>query len=520
MAENNFSDIDIKRYIAIVLKRKYIALSVALAVLSIFTWGSFLLPKTFEASSTVFIEKSSIIDPLIRGIGVSSSLEERVRNIRNSMMSRDMITRVIKKLDLDTKLKNSYQQEALVENIRSNLTLNVRGSGGTDLFTLSFKGKDPKVVRDVVNTLVGEYIEESLGRSRTDAYGAYDFFEKQLLEYKNRLEESDRAIREFREKYPRMVPQNESTILSRLEGFQSSSIETEIRLKELSMKRNNLQKQLSGEKQLTVAFVTRDGSPMARLQSMKNQLMLLLTKYTDKYPEVVKTKREIEELKKQIDLAKDSHPDEAGSETSAINPIYQQLKEELARTDAEIESLRARLAELQRQQQDAQVILGRMPKEQEEWSKLQRNRSVYQRIYDDLLQKHESARVSKDLEITDKTGSFKVVDPAILPLLPAKPNRVMMILAGLILGIASGIGAALGLEFMKNSFRDEGSIEAILKVPVFATVPNIVTAEDRLSVRKLDRKILAAAGAYLIVIALVLTREFLHRYLGIRIINF
>lgn len=513
---------EIKRYWAIVLKRKYIALIVALAVISLFTWGSFFLPKTYEASSTVFIERSSIIDPLIRGVGVPSSMEDRLRNLRDSITSRNIIERVAKKLDVDIKAKNPGQYEAKIESIRKNLDIKVKSSREreTDLFNISYTGGDPKTVRDVVNTIVSEYIEENMGYKRTDAYGAYEFIDSQLLEYKKRLEESDRATREFREKNPNMVPQSETTLLGRLEGFQTAKIEADIRLKELLRKRDNLQKQLSGEKELTVAFVTRDDSTQGRLTHLNNQLMLLMTRYTDSYPEVIKVKKEIEELKKQIAQAKDSRMEGSGSETSAINPIYQQLKEEFARTDAEIESLRARSAELSRQQQQAQGILGRMPKEQEEWAKLQRDRNVYLRIYDNLLQKLENARISKDLELTDKSATFRIVDPAILPTLPVKPDRVKMILLGIVLGIVSGLGSVFGLEYLDHSFKDEESIEDSLKLPVLATIPKIVVEEDEVSAKRRDRKVFTFAGAYLVVIGLVLIKEFLYRYMGIRIINF
>jgi polysaccharide chain length determinant protein (PEP-CTERM system associated) len=516
--QENTQPLDIKRYIAIILRRKYIALSVGLAVLSICTWGSFFWPKTYESSSTVLIEKSSMIDPLIRGVGVSSGVEDRLGNLRNNITSRNILERVEKKLGLDTNAKNSSQYEGLIDNIRKNLNIIVQGP---DLFTILYRGNDPKTVRDVVNTLVSEYIEENVGYRRTDAYGAFEFIQSQLLEYKGKLEESDRATREFRERNPHMVPQSETTLLGRLEGFQTAKIEADIRFKELLRKRDNLQKQLSGEKELTVAFVTREGSPQARLNYLNNQLMLLMTKYTDDYPEVIKVKSEIGELKRQIAHAKDSRTEEgSGSETSAINPIYQQLKEDFAKTDAEIESLRARSGELSRQQQAAQGILGRMPKEQEEWSKLQRDRNVYQRIYDELLQKLENARVSKDLEVSNKTGSFRIVDPAILPTVPTQPNRVKMILLGIILGIASGIGAVFGFEYFNRSFKDEASIESELKLSVLATIPKIITEEDELSAKKLDRRVFTAAGAYLFVIGMVLVEEFLYRYMGIRIINF
>lgn len=522
--QENTQPLDIKRYIGIILRRKYLALSVGLAVLSICTWGSFFWPKTYEASSTVLIEKSSIVNPLISGIGVPGGIEDRLSNLKDNLTSRNILERVVKKLDLDTNAKNSGQYEGLISGIRKNLDIKTQGQGarqtGADLFTISYKGNNPKTVRDIVNILISEYIEESVGYRRTDVYGAFEFIQSQLLEYKSKLEESDKGIREFRERNPQMVPQSEPAVLGRLEGFQTGKIEAEIRLKELLRKRDNLQKQLSGEKELTVAFVTREGSPQARLNYLNNQLMLLMPKYTDKYPEVIKVKNEIEELKKQIAQAKDSRTEGSGSETAAMNPIYQQLKEELSRTDSEIESLRARSAELSRQQQTAQGILGRMPKEQEEWSKLQRDRNVYQRIYDELLQKLENARVSKDLEVNNKTGSFRIVDPAILPTVPTQPDRVKMILAGIILGIASGIGSVFGLEYFSQSFKDEASIESKLKLSVLATIPRITTEEEELSAKKLDRRVFIVAGAYLSVIGLVLVVEFLYRYMGIRIINF
>ena len=203
-----------------------------------------------------------------------------------------------------------------------------------------------------------------------------------------------------------------------------------------------------------------------------------------------------------------------------MNPIYQQLKEDLAKTDAELESLKARTAELSRQQQEIQSIFGRMPKEQEEWTKLQRDRNVYQQIYDQLLQKLENAKVSKDIEFSDKGERYRIVDAATLPLFPASPNRVKMILLGILFGIVSGIGAVFGLEYFDHSFKDEDSIEDNLKLPVLAAIPSIVTEADEIAARKLDIKVFAASGAYLFIICLVLITELISRYMGLKIFNF
>ncbi len=522
MSESSLNTFDIKRYWGLILQRRYLALSVALTVLSLCTLASFILPKVYEATSTIFIQRSTLINPLIKGIGVTSNSEEGLRTLRDSITSRNIISRVIEKLNLDAGDVKSQKHEGLVSAIKNNISITVKGGGGSqgaDLFIISYRGSDPKKVRDIVNTLVEEYIAEALGYRRSDASGAFEFVQNQLAEYKTKLEESDKDIRAFRERNPDIVPQTEGAVLTRMEAFQTQKIDADIKVQELMRRRDNLKKQLTGEKELTVAFVTREGSPEARLSYLNSQLVLLTTKYTDQHPEIRKTKAEIEELKKQISHAKSAPADTGSSETSTLNPIYQQLKEDLARTDAEIDSLKARSSELLHQQQQAKSVLGGMPKEQEEWTKLQRDRTVYQHIYDDLLNKVETARVSKDLEFTDKATTFKVVDPAVLPVFPVQPDRIKFILVGIFLGIAAGVGTVLSIDYLNHSFKDEDSIEKSLNLPVLVAIPSVVIEGDTMAVRQLDKKVMIAASVYLGIILLLLVKEVLYKYVGVTIIG-
>jgi polysaccharide chain length determinant protein (PEP-CTERM system associated) len=521
MPESSINIPDIKRYWGLILQRRYLALSVAFTVLSLCTLASFILPKVYEASSTIYIQRSKLVNPLTQGVGVANNWEEGLRTLRDSITSRTIISRVITKLNMDSGDTKSQKHEGLVNNVKKNILITVKGGGdAANLFIISYRGSDPKNVKDVVNTLVEEYIAETLGFRRSDATGAFDFVQSQLAEYKTKLEESDTAIRAFRERYPDIVPQTETAVLTRMEAFQTQKIDADIKVQELMRRRDNLKRQLSGEKELTVAFVTREGSPQARLSYLNNQLVLLSTKYTDNHPEIRKTKAEIEEVRKQIAHAKAVPADTGSSETSTLNPIYQQLKEDLARTDAEIDSLRARSTELSRQQQQAKNVLGGMPKEQEEWTKLQRDRTVYQHIYDDLLNKLETARISKDLEFTDKGTTFKVVDAASLPGSPVEPDRIKFILAGIFLGIAAGVGTVFIKDYLNHSFKDEESVEESLKLPVLVAIPSVAGEGDAMVARQLDKKIMIAASVYLGLIVLLLVKEVLFKYAGITIIGF
>ena len=153
-----------------------------------------------------------------------------------------------------------------------------------------------------------------------------------------------------------------------------------------------------------------------------------------------------------------------------------------------------------------------MPKENEEWTKLQRDRGVYQKIYDELLQKLENARVSKDTELTDKTESLRVVDPAVLPVFPAKPNMIMLILMGIGLGIAGGVSLVIWLESINHTFKDDDTLEAVLKLPVLASIQNNgITETEAAAIKARDTKIFIASAGYLCVILLVLVNEMLIR---------
>lgn len=522
MQEDTSANFNINHYKGLLWRRRYLVLSISLAVLSLMTWGSFLMPKVYEASATIMIEKSGLINPLIQGVGVSPT-EDRLRKIRNTITSRAVIENVSKKLGLDSAQIGSASYDRMIAGFQQRLNVNVRNINDPDMFTISYRGDDPKTVVVFVNTLVNEFISKSVLDQRTDAEGAFDFIDSQLGEYKKKLEESDKAAQQFRERNPTMVPQNESTLTGRIENFETSRIEGEIRMKELLKKRENLQKQLTGEKELTVAFVSGDGSPEGRLQQLNQQLMLLLTKYTDDYPDVIKVRSEIEELQNQITQAtkggnhSNAQSASTGSETRALNPVYRQIKEELSRTDTEIESLQARMSELLRQQNQGRAVLGRLPKEQEEWSKLQRDRTAYQRVYDELIQRREISRVSKNLEMADKTAMFRVAEPPLMPRFPVSPNRIKIILLGFCLGIGAGVGAAVGLNYFDQSFKDEDSLQNSLHLPVLASVPTVVSEADISAVAKLDKKVLIATAAYLAVVGLVFLGEVLYRYMGISV---
>ncbi len=507
--------LDIRKYLGIIAQSRFLALGLFLLTLSVVSWGSFFMKNIYEAKSLVLMERAQVLTPLLRGMAVDSRSEALLRTIRKNMLSRNIIEQVIKKVDLDAEVENDAQYERLIESMQKIVSIRVQGN---DLFEVSYRGDDPKVVRDVVNALVNTYIEANVGSARGETYKAIDFIQEQIMVYKERLDESDRLLRQFKEKNPGILSINEGALLERIRRLKAQLSESELTLKGHIREKESLESQLKGEEPLAVTLVSRGGGGLSslerRISEAKTRLNMLLAQYTYRHPEVVKLKREIEELEKTLKNGGEVEDDAPENQEVGINPIYQQIRERLSEAQTNIDLLTSRNAELKNMIEKDEKILKSIPREQEELTRLTRGREVYQNMYDTLMSRLESARVSKAMEEADKGESFRVMDPAIMPVRPVKPNRVMFILLGFALGIAVGIGVPIGLDMLTPTFRDVKTVEEALEVHVIGIVPAMQLGPE---FSKNRRRWIAFSGfstVYVIAVLVVLVREFVFQSTG------
>src|SRR4030066_435272 len=296
----DISQIDIKKYWQIVIRQRYLFIAVSLFCLSVIVWGSYIMPKTYEAKSTVFVERN-VIKNLVKGMVVTPSIEERLRVLTYAMMSRYTLLKVINAMDLDIKAKNEASMESIVKDFQDNTKIMVKGN---DLFVVSYRGKNPKIVRDYVNTLVSEYIEENTSSKRREAFTATKFLSDQIDFYKKKMEEVEERLMSFRREKGLTLATDERTLMSSIKQNKDEMENTEVKIKELEAKKAKMKQQLSGEEPFTIAIIDKekgDGSSLsARLKMLEQKIPMLLTRYTENYPEVIKTRAEIETKKKQM----------------------------------------------------------------------------------------------------------------------------------------------------------------------------------------------------------------------------
>jgi succinoglycan biosynthesis transport protein ExoP len=232
-----------------------------------------------------------------------------------------------------------------------------------------------------------------------------------------------------------------------------------------------------------------------RLQSLQKKLQQLLMQYTENHPDVIKLKSEIEQVKKsQQDSAKTRSLE---ADSLANGPATEVKQQDAASVSAAVPASASDI-----------------PAGKTSLRDLERQRDSIRKVYEELLATLGKSEVSTQMEVQNKAGAFRILDPAVVPHKPISPNILRIILLGVLGGIAAGIGVVVGLDYLDTSVR---SVEMVRKLglPVLAVIPTIQTQQETAAIRKKDRTLYTAVGLYLVALLAVITMEIMQLpYIG------
>ena len=141
--------------------------------------------------------------------------------------------------------------------------------------------------------------------------------------------------------------------------------------------------------------------------------------------------------------------------------------------EAEVDRLKKDEAALRQTIANVEQRLEAVPEREQEFARLARDQQASKGLYDSLLKKLDEAQLGENLE-TDRHGEqFRVLEDALPPSAPVAPNRQRLVVLGLILAVAAGVGAVLAAEQFDATFHDVEDLRTFTKVPVLASIPRI-----------------------------------------------
>lgn len=430
------------RYICVVL---FIAVSALVLLLGI-TW-----PKKFTTSAVLFADQTTIIEPLLKGSAEMTKID-RSEQAREIIWTRGIMLAVARDVGMVDKNATQEQEEQAIRRIRSGLS--VKAEGNRSYFRISYIANDPDRSFEVLNTVVNVFMEDTVKKKRAESLGAYNFIDAQVQSYKKQLEQAESRLKDFNSQN---TDGTESEVASRIAGLRQEIEMLNITIEESQARYKTIQQQLGSEGQYLQAKGQVDDLRQRR-QTLALQLEQLLLSYEEGYPDIISIRTQIAELDTTIARLQGSGDMYADTQ-KAENPLYEELRKQLANADVELRSQKRRMQSLMALQEQEFARQQRVAANQAQLSELTRDYDVIRKTYDDMLQKKEAARLSMTLDIEGQGVSYRIQEPATFPLKPSGLHFIHFALLGPLLGLLLPIGLLVAYVMFDPHLRSARTLQ-------------------------------------------------------------
>lgn len=466
-------------------------------------------PKVYTSSTTIVVEDKRVIQPLMEGAAVATSVADRARLARETIHGRKIMNQVMEFAGWMKDDPSPEQQDKIIERLISQTSIT---NVGRDIIRIQYKDSDPDRAFAITQKFAELLITESHEAKAAESKSAFDFINKQTEEYHAKLIKAEEELKEFRSANLDARPGSDADIGARLGLLQTRIEQATQDLKEAEVRKISLEKQLSGEAEVATVL-SREGQYRTRIAELQSRLDTLRLSYHETYPDIIQLKHQIADLNQAIaDERKRREEAKAAGritidESVINNPQYQQLRHELTQTKINIDLLTARIVETKRELAGQLERGKRVHGGEATLAELTRDYTVNRDIYQDLLRRRENARVSMNLDKDNQGLTIKVQEPALLPREPSGIRFMHFVIAGFVLAIALPLGLLYGRLHFDPRIRTGSVIADKRKLPLLAVVPHLWSPSETRSVRReLDSLSLAVSGTLLIVFIAVLLR--------------
>lgn len=466
---------------AVLLRRRWGLLLPLTAIFWVAVATAFLLPSIYRSMATILIEEQGIPVNLVQTT-VTSYAQQRLQNIYQRIISTSRLLEIIKALNLYPELQNKVNPDEIAARMREDIVLDFikadvvdpktgKASSATIAFTLAYQGKNPEQTQKVASVLTSLFLEENLKDREKTVSEASGFLQEEVNRVKEAMAASDAKIAEYKVKHLNELPELLPVNMQSLQNIEVNSDRLSEQMRTLREREGYLESQL--------ASIPRQAMQKNRLEELRVQLANLETRFSPQYPDVIAVKAEIEKLTAGKGGAKEETPD---------NPAYVTLAAQLASVRSEIGSLGKQIAANDQKSSRYRNSIEGTPRVEEAYKILVNERDNLLRKYNELTQKHMEAQVAQGLEKDQKGERFTVVEPALLPEKPDKPNRLAIVLVGIVLGLGAGVGTAAFMEFNDQSIRSAEGLAQATSFPVLGVIPEILYEQEKLRAKETNKK--------------------------------
>lgn len=536
-------------------RRLPLGLGVGLVLLILAFGVAFGLPAIYKSRAVILIEQQDIPEDLVRSL-VTVYADQRIQIITQRVLTNANLVNIIEKFSLYVDDRETDPLETVLEQMREDITIEPisadvvdqktgRATQATIAFELAFDSEDPVTAQRVANDLVSLFLNENL-KQRTEATeDTLTFLSAESDRLKNNIAELETRLAEFKERNAGALPELSQLNLQLLSRSEQDLVAMQNQIRSLEQQKVYLESELAQQPASAAVLMSETGQrimgPTDRLKSLEAEFITLSARYGAKHPSVVTMRREIDSLRQQTGTAPPAtelaarlqslqaelatnrerygaeHPDvrrlqreieslerelaDGGrlaaaasgvAEPTPDNPVYVQLKARLDATTSDLRSLQGQQAALRAKIADFEKHLSAAPQVEREYRALTRDYDIATAKYQEVQAKRQEAELARSLETGQKGERFTLIEPAVIPEEPDRPNRLAIGFLGVVLAIAGSIGTGAIAENLDTRIYGRSGVSRLTGVPPLAVIPMLENAAVRRS--RLRRRILIGLG--------------------------
>ncbi len=527
MAQQNYPETSMRDFYNILFRNKRRILIFFLSVMIVVTIGTFLGSKVYESDAVLMVRlgrESVTLDPTAstgQVVSIISEHENEVNSEIEILSSREIAEKVVDAVGVDlildgpeeilvpgdtllhvirywirhwikeivrvpvdaisnllipkdnpaaaAQLKGRKERDQAIESLMK--YLKIEATKKSDIISIAYKTNDPQLARDVVNKLIGFYLDKHINAHRTT--GSYQFFDQQKESLQSSLAQTEEELKNLKNKTGTASIQDQRLILLQriggiqtdLEGTESAAAASAARVKALKASLARLPGTLQKEETMGMAMSAADGM-RKQIYDMQLKEQELLSTFTENSIPVQEVRRQLREGRALLSKA-----EQTKQVTRAISDNYQKIQLDLLEEESNLSSLRAKAEVLRTQLERERSDLNLLNDTEMRLAQLERELQTQKSNYSKYSDSREQARIDQALEL-EKISNISIVQPASYAIKPVRPKAFLNLALGLFLGIFGGLGLAYFTEYQDRSFKKPEDVDKRLNLPVLATLPD------------------------------------------------
>ena len=471
------------RLLSIAWRRRYL-LCVPMLIMPVVGFVvSFMAPKFYEAHTTILLQDTSELNPILEDFSVSTSLEERQAALKILLKSRKVLGSVAEELGYITNESTQFEIDEQIDELSRSLSIVFGG----ELVKIYYRTQSKQDIEYLLNTVTKHFLNIVLAPHKSWQRTSVTFLKDQVELQRKSLKESETKLADYKTKYALELPELHKANVTRLAELRQKLMEkqTELAGAEAALEEfnNNL-----------IQTNPVIGKLEERLVATRAEMSMLRSKYTEKHSKVQAAQREMERLeverqrliaesrnlqpediKRLWNLAASSRSAMAEGQAGSATVLASQLQA-VQEANAKVTSLRNEVKSISSLANELKQKVQSFAQVERTLVELERDYNIKQKLYNDFLNRYEMARVTGELGAYEESERVQIIDKPFTPSSPNKLPAALFIVAGLFAGLGIGTGLTAIAEISDTSLRLRETIEKMAGIPVLARLPNMPDA--------------------------------------------